>query len=87
MASDKQIQDVVNAFPTIKRICERLNGDNRADSKAVTIGQLTLLKQIPTTMKANFAAGATPTKAEFDLLVGDVRSVYVMLVEIARNLN
>lgn len=87
MANDKQIQDIVNTLPTIKRICERLNGDHSAQSKAVLVGQLALLKEIPAAMRANLAVGATPTKAEFDLLLGDVRAVYAMLVEIARNLN
>ena len=86
MASDKQIQDLVSAFPQIKAIVQRLNGDNGVSGKAVTVANLNLLGQIPAQMRATTAAGSTPTKAEYDLLLGDVRSVYSMLVEISRQL-
>ncbi len=84
MVSDKQIQDVVNSFGKIRQIVERLDGQNARELRAITAQTFLPLQSINAQMKSKYAAGATPTKAEYDSLVDDVRNVQSMLAEVAR---
>lgn len=65
---------------------EVLDGSRSGGSRrraAVRIEDLDALLQIPPRLQATKAAGATPTKAEFDALLVDVQTMQARLIAVA----
>lgn len=65
-----------------RQLVEELDGSRRLGNKgraAVRLADLDGLLQLPASIAAAKAAGAAPTKAEFDLLIDDVTILYTRL--------
>jgi hypothetical protein len=63
---------------------DTLDGARGRDTSkaAVRVEDIAALLQIPAKLKSAKAAGAAPTKAEFDALVEDVHALYNRLKEV-----
>jgi hypothetical protein len=72
-------------FNTLKQTVDELDGARRFASpgrQAVRVDDLRTMLFFDPVLKATEAAGAAPTKAEFDALVADVRSLHQRMGEI-----
>lgn len=70
---------------TLRQTIEELDGSRRLGNRgraAVRLDDLNGLLQLPETLKSAKAAGATPTQAEFDLLVEDVHALHRRLLAV-----
>lgn len=65
---------------------EVLNGDRARPRAAVRLEDLAGLLQVPPKLQAQKAAGAAPTKAEYDKLLEDVHDLHNRLLAVAQAL-
>ena len=70
------LRELMGGDPSlIREKIEALYGD-RGGNPAVRSSEVQTLLQLPAGPTSKAAAGATPTKAEFDLLISDVHAIY-----------
>lgn len=78
MATDLELNQMLERFG----LMDGTRGTDRS-KRAVRLADMVPLAEFPKTQRSKKAAGATPTKAEFDALVDDVQTVFRQLSAIA----
>ena len=78
MATDLELNQMLERFG----VMDGTRGTDRS-KRAVRLADMAPLAEFPKSPRSKKAAGATPTKAEFDALVDDMQTVFRQLSAIA----